>query len=88
MDEARAALRWAPRRQKGDLSNGKKATPGCSLGLVGDEMLASYIGIIISHNKDPYKPASKEEEEEEEAEIGLVAKAGGVRLSMSGILMS
>ena len=55
-------------------------------GFVGDEMLASYIRIKISHHKDPYKPSSKEEEEE--AEIGLVAKAGGVRLSMSGILMS
>ena len=29
--------------------------PGC-LGYIGDEILPSYMGIIISHYKDPYQP--------------------------------
>ena len=33
------------------LSNEKN--PGC-LGYIGDEILPSYIGIIINHYKDPY----------------------------------
>ena len=28
------------------------------LGYIGDEILPNYIGIIISHHKDPYKPTS------------------------------
>ena len=38
----------------GDLqmSNEKRA-PGC-LGYIGDDILPSYIGIIISHYKDSY----------------------------------
>ena len=27
--------------------------PGC-LGYIGDEILPSYIGIVINHYKDPY----------------------------------
>ena len=35
-----------------------KRAPG-SLGYIGDEILASHIGIIIiSHYKDPYEPTS------------------------------
>ena len=34
------------------MSNEKRA-PGC-LGYIGGEILSSYIGIIISHYKDPY----------------------------------
>ena len=30
-----------------------KQSPGC-LGYVGDEILPSYVGIIINHYKDPY----------------------------------
>ena len=37
---------------KNQLSNEKRA-PGC-LVYIGDEILPSYIGIIISHYKDPY----------------------------------
>ena len=33
------------------MSNEKKA--GC-LGYIGDEILPSYVGIIINHDKDPY----------------------------------
>ena len=38
------------------LSNEKRA-PGYLL-YIGDEILPSYIGIIIHHYKDPYKPTS------------------------------
>ena len=34
------------------MSNEERA-PGC-LGCIGDEILLSYIGIIISQYKDPY----------------------------------
>ena len=37
---------------RNELSNGKN--PGC-LGGIGDEILPNYMGIIISHYKDPYK---------------------------------
>ena len=37
----------------GELSNEKN--PGW-LGYIGDEILPNYIGIIISHYKDAYKP--------------------------------
>ena len=30
-----------------------KTKAGC-LGYVGDEILPSYVGIIINHDKDPY----------------------------------
>ena len=49
----------APRRgggfgcwERNHLSNEKRA-PGC-LGCIGDEMLPSHMGIIISHYNDPY----------------------------------
>ena len=38
------------------VSNEKRA-PGW-LDYIGDEILPSYIGIIISHYKDPYEPTS------------------------------
>ncbi len=34
------------------MSNEQRA-PGC-LGYIGDEILPSYVGIIINHYKDPY----------------------------------
>ena len=34
------------------VSNEKRA-PGC-LGYIGDETLSGYMGILISHYKDPY----------------------------------
>ena len=37
------------------MSHEKK--PG-GLGYIGDEILPNYIGIIIGHYKDPYKPTS------------------------------
>ena len=36
-----------------DLSNSKKG-PWLFRGFVGDEILPSYVGIIINHYKDPY----------------------------------
>ena len=38
------------------LSN-EKRPPGC-LVYIGDEILPSYIGILINHCKDPYEPTS------------------------------
>ena len=32
----------------------EKRNPGC-LGFIGDEILPSYVGIMINHYKDPYK---------------------------------
>ena len=36
----------------------KKRAPGC-LGYIGDETVPCYVGIIISHYKDPYQTTSK-----------------------------
>ena len=38
------------------MSNEKRA-PGC-LGCIGDELLPSYMGVLISQYKDPYQPTS------------------------------
>ena len=38
--------------RKIQMSNEKRA-PAC-LGYIGDEILPSYMGIIINHYKDPY----------------------------------
>ena len=43
------------------MSNEKRAAGW--LGYIGDEILPSYIGIIINHYKDPYEPTSIMESE-------------------------
>ena len=57
LEEASWSLRPArltppqPWTTQGHMSNEKN--PGC-LGYLGDDILPSYIGIIINHYKDPY----------------------------------
>ena len=41
---------------EGQLSNEKRAPDW--LGYIGDEILPRFIGIIINHDKDPYKPTN------------------------------
>ena len=44
----------------GSFQMSSEKNPGC-LGYIGDEILPSYVGIIISHYKDPYEPISRME---------------------------
>ncbi len=44
-------------KQLGIYEQWKVRVPGC-LDYIGDEQLPSYMGIIMNHDKDPYKPTS------------------------------
>ena len=40
-----------------NLQVSNEKTTGC-LGCIGDEILPSFVGILINHYKDPYEPTS------------------------------
>ena len=47
---------WRMQNSLAYMSN-EQRVPGC-LDYIGDEHLPSYMGIIMNHDKDPYKPTS------------------------------